>query len=68
MSAAAPRALIASSDPDKLDPAAVRFLGRACLERAFITLDETQLLVACLAQLEHRQGVARDLRRLRCGA
>jgi hypothetical protein len=50
--AAALPVLIASSDPDKLDAAAVRFLGRACLERSFITLGDAQLLVACLAQLE----------------
>ena len=43
--------LIARDDPQKLDAAAVRFLGRACLERSFITLDDAQLLVACLAQL-----------------
>jgi hypothetical protein len=30
----------------------VRFLGRAWLERSFITLDDARLLVACLAQLE----------------
>jgi hypothetical protein len=37
--------------------AAVRFLGRACVERAFITLADAQLLVACLAQL---RGVGRE--------
>ena len=44
--------MIAREDPTKLDAAAVRFLGRACLERPFITLADAQLLVACLAQLE----------------
>jgi hypothetical protein len=39
-------------DPAKLDAAAVRFLGRACLERSFITPGDAQLLAACLAQLE----------------
>ena len=43
--------LIADSDPSKLDAAAVRFLGRACIERSFITLADAQLLAACLAQL-----------------
>ena len=48
----------------------VRFLGRACLERSFITLDDAQLLVACLAQLERadeesRRSLAGALRRLR---
>ena len=63
-------ALIASSDPDRLDAAAVRFLGRACLERSFITLDDAQWLAACLAQLgradsESRATFAAALRRLR---
>jgi hypothetical protein len=62
--------LIAGEDPGKLDPAAVRFLGRACLERSFITLDDAQLLLACLAQLkrgddESRASFAGALRRLR---
>jgi hypothetical protein len=62
--------LIASEDPTKLDAAAVRFLGRACLERSFITLDDAQLLVACLAQLERSDEESRTmfagaLRRLR---
>ena len=43
--------LIARDDPTKLDAAAVRFLGRACLERSFITLVDAQLLLACLGQL-----------------
>jgi hypothetical protein len=63
-------ALIASSDPERLDAAAVRFLGRACLERPFITLDDAQWLAACLAQLgradsESRATFAAALRRLR---
>jgi hypothetical protein len=62
--------LIASEDPEKLEAAAVRFLGRACLERSFITLDDAQLLVACLAQLERsdaesRAAFATALQRLR---
>jgi hypothetical protein len=62
--------LIAREDPEKLDAAAVRFLGRACLERSFITLADAQLLVACLAQLERadeesRVAFALALRRLR---
>ncbi len=68
--AAALLVLIASSDPEKLEPAAVRFLGRACLERSFITLADAQLLVACLAQLERADAessvaFAGALRRLR---
>jgi hypothetical protein len=68
--AAAVLVLIASQDPEKLDAAAVRFLGRACLERSFITLDDAQLLAGCLAQLEQgdagsRAGLAVALRRLR---
>jgi hypothetical protein len=68
--AAALLVLIARHDPEKLDAAAVRFLGRACLERSFITLDDAQLLVACLAQLERsneesRRSLAGALRRLR---
>jgi hypothetical protein len=68
--AAALLVLIASSDREKLDAAAVRFLGRACLERPFITLDDAQLLAACLAQLERADGESRvsfagALRRLR---
>jgi hypothetical protein len=48
----------------------VRFLGRACLERSFITLADAQFLAACLAQLERadeesRAGFAVALRRLR---
>lgn len=62
--------LIAHEDATKLDAAAVRFLGRACLERSFITLADAQLLVACLAQLgradaDSRAGFANALRRLR---
>jgi hypothetical protein len=62
--------LIASEDTADLDSAAVQFLGRACLERSFITLDDAQLLVACLAQLERadeesRASFAGALRRLR---
>jgi hypothetical protein len=68
--AAALLALIALKDPEKLEPAAVRFLGRACLERSFITLDDAHLLVACLAQLERADdeslaSFAGALRRLR---
>jgi hypothetical protein len=68
--AAALLVLIATEDPVKLDAAAVRFLGRACLERSFITVDDAQLLVACLAQLERadaesRASFAGALRRLR---
>lgn len=68
--AAALLVLIASEDPEKLDAAAVRFLGRACLERSFITLDDAQLLIACLAQFqgaddESRATFAGALRRLR---
>jgi hypothetical protein len=44
--AAALLALIAREDSEKLDAAAVRFLGRACLERSFIALGDAQLLVA----------------------
>jgi hypothetical protein len=68
--AAALLVLIARDDPGKLDSAAVRFLGRACLERSFITLSDVQLLAACLAQLERaddesRTSFAGALRRLR---
>jgi hypothetical protein len=68
--AAALLVLIAREDPEKLDPAAARFLGRACLERSFITLDVAQLPVACLAQLERADeealaSFAGALRRLR---
>jgi hypothetical protein len=70
--AAALLVLIEREDPEKLEAAAVRFLGRACLERSFITLDDAQLLVACLVQLqradEESQAVfAAALRRLRLG-
>ena len=63
-------ALIAADDPERLDAAAVRFLGRACLERSFATLADAHLLVACLAQLERgdadsRAGFVLALRRLR---
>jgi hypothetical protein len=62
--------LIATSDPERLDAAAVRFLGRACLERPFMTLADARWLAACLAQLERadadsRTGFAVALRRLR---
>ena len=62
--------LIAAGHPEQLDAAAVRFLGRACLERSFATLADAQLLVACLAQLERgdaesRAAFALALRRLR---
>jgi hypothetical protein len=57
--AAALLVLIAREDPEKLDAAAVRFLGRACLERSFITLDDAQLLLACSAQLERADDESR---------
>jgi hypothetical protein len=62
--------LIARAEPAKLDAAAVRFAGRACIERPFIALADAQLLVACLAQLdraddESRANFAGALRRLR---
>ncbi len=62
--------LIARSDPAVLDSAAVRFLGRACLERSFITLSDAHLLTACLAQLDRADAescanFAAALRRLR---
>jgi hypothetical protein len=62
--------LIALKDPQKLDAAAVRFLGRACVEHTFITLADAQFLVACLAQLaradpDSRIAFATALRRLR---
>jgi hypothetical protein len=68
--AAALLILIAREDPEKLDAAAVRFLGRACLERSFITLADAQFVAACLAQLERgdeeaRASFAGALRRLR---
>ena len=68
--AAALLVLIAREDPEKLDAAAVRFLGRACLERSVITLADALLLVACLAQLERADDESRAvfagaLRRLR---
>jgi hypothetical protein len=68
--AAALLVLIARDDPKRLDAAAVRFLGRSCLERSFITLADAQLLAACLTQLERadeesRVTFAGALRRLR---
>jgi hypothetical protein len=68
--AAALVALIALERPETLDAAAVRFLGRVCLERPWVTLTDAQLLVACLAQLdradeESRASFASALRRLR---
>lgn len=43
-------ALIATREPDRLEPAAVRFLGRVCLEQS-PALADARLLAACLAQL-----------------
>jgi hypothetical protein len=68
--AAALLVLIAQRDPARFDAAAVRFLGRACLERSFISLDDAHLLLACLARLERadeesRASFAGALRRLR---
>jgi HEAT repeat protein len=62
--------LIASAEPAKLDAAAVRFLGRVCLERSFITLAGARWLVAFMEQLERsdpdsRASFAMALRRLR---
>jgi hypothetical protein len=48
--AAALLALIAVREPERLEPAAVRFLGRVCLERS-PALEDARLLAACLAQL-----------------
>jgi hypothetical protein len=68
--AAALLVLIAQADPAKLDSAAVRFLGRVCIEQSFITLGDAQLLAACLAQFERvdddsRASFAAALQRLR---
>ena len=68
--AAALLVLIAQADPEKLDSASVRFLGRACIEQSFITLGDAQLLAACLAQLrrvddDSRASLAAALQRLR---
>ena len=49
--AAALLVLIASREPERLEPAVVRFLGRVCLEQA-PSLEDARLLAACLAQLE----------------
>jgi hypothetical protein len=57
--AAALLVLIAREDPEKVDATAVPFLGRACIERPFITLADAQLLLACLAQLERADGESR---------
>ena len=62
--AAALLALIAAKDPEKLDAAAVRFLGRACLERSFITLSvRTALGGMPGAARPGGRGVASELRR-----
>jgi hypothetical protein len=53
--------LIASEDPGKFEAAAVRFLGRASLERSFMTLDDAQLLAACLAQLVRADADSRAI-------
>ena len=62
--------LIARENPTALDASAVRFLGRARLERSFNTLDDAQFLVAGVSQLsradaDSRAGFAPALRRLR---
>jgi hypothetical protein len=62
--------LIAREDPDRFDAAAVRFLGRACLERSFVTLGDARFLAACLGELARGDQAAREafllaLRRLR---
>jgi hypothetical protein len=68
--AAALLMLIVSEGPEKLDAAAVRFLGARAWSDPFITLDDARLLAACLAQLaraddESRESFAGALRRLR---
>ena len=66
--AAALLVLIASNDPQRLDAAAVRFLGRACLGCRFIKLSDTQLLATCLAQLDRADAESRHASRRRCAA
>jgi|KBSMisStaDraftv2_1062788.scaffolds.fasta_scaffold13489_5 hypothetical protein len=58
--AAALLALIASSDPERLEPASVRFLGRVCVERA-PALEDARMLAACLAQLQDESPAFRQV-------
>jgi hypothetical protein len=57
--AAALLVLIAQHDPAKLEAAAVRFLGRACLELSFMTLSDAQLLATWLDQLARSDAETR---------
>ncbi len=58
--AAALLALIATREPERLEPAAVRFLGRVCLEQA-PALEDARLLAACLAQLDDENPAIREM-------
>ena len=65
--AAALLVLTARHDPEKLEATAVRFLGRACLERSFMTLSDTQLLATCLDQLARSDAGPAPASRPLCG-
>jgi hypothetical protein len=50
--------LLVGHDPDRLERAAARWLGRACLELKGITLAEAQLVAAALGSLESSRTAA----------
>jgi hypothetical protein len=57
--------LLAEVRPEKLEPAAVRWHGRLCLEARVLTLAESQLALAALAALcEGERDAIAILRRL----
>ncbi len=50
--------LLVGHDPGRLERAAARWLGRACLELKGITLAEAQLVAAALGGLESSRSAA----------
>lgn len=57
-------ALLAELRPDRLEPAAVRWHGRLELESSLLTLAESQLALAALANLSSNGDTIEILRRL----
>lgn len=50
--------LLVGRDPERLERASARWLGRACVELKGMTLSEAQLIAAALASLESSRAAA----------
>ena len=52
--------VLLDSEPERYEPAAVRFLGRLLIERRGLTLADAELAASCLAGLGHGRGDPRS--------